>query len=43
MGQFTKRQDEESFYNKNYDKNYTGNVYRTYSFLNLLDLEYAKQ
>ena len=28
---------------KNYDKKYSGNVFRTYTFLNLLDLEHARQ
>ena len=30
--------DEESLLSKNYEKHYSGNIYRTYSFLNLLDL-----
>ena len=42
-GVFRRSQEDNSLILKNYDKHFSGNIYRTYSFLNLLDLEYVKQ
>ena len=38
-----KEADKDLIQDKNYSKSFTGSVYRTYSYLNLLDLEHIKQ